>query len=59
MRNKYNLARRLYVPKASLIGSGETSFRRASDKRMYPIRLSTLCRPQDIQVVELTAPALP
>ena len=58
-RNKYGLARRLYVPKASMIGSGETSFRRAADKRMYPIRLSTLCRPSDIQVVELTAAALP
>jgi hypothetical protein len=59
MRNKFNLARRVYVPKASLIGSGETSFRRASDKRMFPIRLTTLCRPQDIQIVDLTAPALP
>lgn len=59
MKNKFGLARRLYVPKASMIGSGETSFRRASDKRMYPIRLSTLCRPQDIQIVDLTAPALP
>jgi hypothetical protein len=59
MKNKYGLPRRLYVPKASMIGSGETSFRRASDKRMYPIRLSTLCRPSDIQVIELTAPALP
>lgn len=59
MQNKQGLARRLYVPKASLIGSGETSFRRASDKRMYPIRLTTLCRPQDIQIVDITAPALP
>lgn len=59
MRNKFGLARRIYVPKASMIGSGETSFRRASDKRMYPIRLTTLCRPQDIQIVDVTAPALP
>lgn len=58
-RNKYGLPRRVYVPKASMIGSGETSFRRAADKRMYPVRLTTLCRPQDIQIVELTAPALP
>lgn len=58
-RNLYGLARRTYVPKASLIGSGETSFRRAADKRMYPVRLTTLCRPSDIQIVELTAPALP
>lgn len=59
MRNKFGLARRIYVPKASMIGSGETSFRRASDKRMYPVRLTTLCRPQDIQIVDVTAAALP
>lgn len=59
MRNLYGLARRMYVPKASMIGAGETSFRRAADKRMYPVRLSTLCRPSDIQIIELTAPALP
>lgn len=58
-RNKFGLARRVYVPKASMIGSGETSFRRAADKRMYPVRLTTLCRPQDIQIVDITAPALP
>jgi hypothetical protein len=58
-RNKFGLPRRLYVPKASMIGSGDTSFRRASDKRMYPVRLTTLCRPSDIQVVDLTAAALP
>jgi hypothetical protein len=59
MQNKFGLARRIYVPKASMIGSGETSFRRASDKRMYPVRLTTLCRPSDIQIVDITAPALP
>lgn len=58
-RNKFGLARRTYVPKASMIGSGETSFRRASDKRMYPVRLTTLCKPTDIQIVDVTAPALP
>lgn len=55
-RNKFGLPRRTYVPKASMIGSGETSFRRASDKRMYPIRLTTLCKPGDIQIVDLVAP---
>jgi hypothetical protein len=54
-RNKQGMARRLYVPKASLIGSGETSFRRASDKQMFPIRLTTLCKPEDIQIVDITA----
>lgn len=58
MRNLYGLARRIYVPKASMLGSGETSFRRAADKRMYPVRLTTLCKPTEIQIVDVTAPAI-
>lgn len=54
-RNFNGMARRLYVPKASMTGSGEVSFRRAADKQMFPIRLASLCKPTDIQVVDLTA----
>ena len=55
MANSKGLARRIYIPKASAIGSGEVSFRRASAKRMYPMRFTSLCRPQDIQIVDITA----
>lgn len=55
MRNSFGLARRLYVPKCSASGSGDTNFRRASDKRTYPIRFASVCKPSDIQIVEITA----
>lgn len=58
-RNFNGFARRLYVPKASITGSGEVSFRRAADKQMYPIRVASLCKPSEIQVVDITAPATP
>lgn len=54
-RNFNGFARRLYIPKASMTGSGEVSFRRAADKQMFPIRLASLCKPSDIEVVDLTA----
>lgn len=55
MRNFNGFARRLLVDKASVTGSGEVSFRRAADKRMYPIRVASLCPPTGIQVVDITA----
>lgn len=58
-RNFNGFARRIYVPKVSITGSGEVSFRRAADKQMYPIRAASLCKPTDIQIVDITAAALP
>lgn len=54
-RNFNGLARRLYVPKVSITGSGEVSFRRAADKQMFPVRAASLCKPTDIQIVDLVA----
>lgn len=58
-RNFNGFARRILIPKTSMFGSGQVSFRRAADKRMYPIRVSSLCKPSDIQIVDVTAAALP
>lgn len=58
-RNFNGLARRLAVPKMSITGSGEVSFRRAADKQMFPIRAASLCKPSDIQIVDITTAALP
>lgn len=55
MRNNLGLARRIYIPKVSATGSGDTSFRRAADKRTYPIRFASMCKPTDIQIVDITA----
>lgn len=54
-RNFNGMARRLYVPKVSVTGSGEVSFRRAADKQMFPVRVASLCKPSEIEVVDLTA----
>lgn len=54
-RNYNGLARRILVDKTSVTGSGATSFRRAADKRMYPMRVASLCPPSGIQVVDITA----
>lgn len=58
-KNKFGMARRIFVPKMISAGSVETSFRRASDKRMYPLTLGSICATSDIQITELTAPATP
>jgi hypothetical protein len=55
MRNFNGFARRIYIPKASLTGSGEVSFRRASDKRMFPTRAASLCKPSEIVITDLVA----
>ena len=56
-RNFSGYARRLWIPKVSITGSGEVSFRRSADKQMFPVRAASLCKPTDIQVIDITAPA--
>lgn len=56
MKNFKGLARRIYIPKMSVTGGGETSFRRSADKRLYPVRFASLCKPSDIQIIDITAP---
>jgi hypothetical protein len=56
MRNFRGFARRIYVPKVSITGSGDVNFRRAADKRAYPMRVVSLCKPSEIQIVDITAP---
>lgn len=58
-RNYNGFARRLYIPKVSATGSGEVSFRRAADKQMFPVRFASLCKPTDIEVVDIVAAPLP
>jgi hypothetical protein len=59
MRNTFGLARRIYIPKVSATGSGDTAFRRAADKRTYPIRFASICAPSEIEIVDITGVALP
>lgn len=57
MRNFNGFARRIRIPKVSVSGSGEVSFRRSADKRLYPIRVASLSAPTDIEIVDITASA--
>lgn len=57
--NLKGFARRILIPKMTAVGSGETSFRRAADKQMHPMRWSMMCKPTDVQIVDITAAALP
>lgn len=54
MKNNKGFARRIYIPKVSVSGSGEVSFRRAADKRLYPIRAASLSAPSDIVITDIT-----
>lgn len=58
-RNYNGMARRIYIPKGSMTGSGEVTFRRAADKQMFPVRLASLCKPSEIVIVDILAAALP
>lgn len=55
MRNAVGLARRIYIPKMSTAGGGEVSFRRAADKRTYPMTLTSLCKPTEILITDMLA----
>lgn len=47
----------IYAPKWSQLAETSTAFRRAADKRMYPVAFQTLCKPGQIVVIEFTEPA--
>lgn len=56
MRNYAGRPRRVVLGKASATGSGETSFRRSADKRTYPFRVASICKPSEIQIIDVVAP---
>jgi hypothetical protein len=57
MLNRYGLPRRILIPKFVIATDVETSYRRAADKRMYPFEGSSICPVEDVQIVDVTAPA--
>jgi hypothetical protein len=56
-RNFTGRARRLFISKTSITGSGDTGFRRAADKQTFPIRVASICKPSEIEIVDVTAAA--
>lgn len=53
MRNLAGKARRIHVPKASVLGSGEVGFRRSAAARMYNLMCTSLCKTTEIQVIDV------
>lgn len=55
MRNSLGFARRIYIPRGTFTGSGDTEFRRAADKRLYPLRFNSNCNISQILITEMSA----
>lgn len=54
-KNRQGFARRFYIEKATIGGSGDTEFRRAAGARLFPIQIDAVCDPTAIKVVDITA----
>lgn len=52
--NANGYPRVFYIPKVNSAGQVQTAFRRAADKRMYPVTLNALCDLSQIQVIDIT-----
>jgi hypothetical protein len=52
--NSLGYPRVFYIPKVNSAGQVQTAFRRAADKRMYPVTLNTLCDLSQIQIIDIT-----
>lgn len=53
--NAEGFGRIIYAPKWTQLSNITTAFRRASDKRTYPVEFATVCKPSEIVVVNFTA----
>lgn len=58
-QNKQGFARRFKLGRMMSGGSTETAFRRAANKRMYTLELSTIESLSNITITDITAAALP
>lgn len=50
MQNTLGFARRLFIPRATLASGGATAFRRAASKRLYPLTITAICKPEEITI---------
>jgi hypothetical protein len=57
--NSFKKARRLLVPDVTSVAEVETAYRRAEEQRMYACTFTSLVPPEDVEIVEITADALP
>lgn len=55
--NKFGFYRRFLIPKMVIASDVETSYRRAAEKRMYNFEANSICPIEDVEIVDMTAPA--
>lgn len=48
----------IYAPQWTQLSNSSVNFRRSAAKRMYPVVFSTICKPSEIRILNLLAPAL-
>lgn len=53
--NAEGFGRIIYAPKWTQLANASVTFRRAADKRTYPVQFETVCKTTDIQVINFTA----
>jgi hypothetical protein len=56
-KNQLGFARVFSIPEMMSAGTVATAFRRAASQRLYPTTFNTVCPFEQIQVIDLTAPA--
>lgn len=57
-KNDLGFPRVFYIPKINSAGQVQTNFRRAADKRMYPITLNSLTDLSNCQIIDIVSTAL-
>lgn len=55
--NSFGMARRMLVPDVTSVSEVETPHRRAEQQRTYAVTFTSLVPPEDVDIVEITAPA--
>jgi len=53
--NAEGFGRLIYAPRWTQLSNAQVSFRRAADKRSYPVQFETVCKTTDIQIINFTA----
>jgi len=56
MQNAEGFGRIIYAPAWTQLSNATVNFRRASDKRIYPVQFETVCNTAAIRVLNFTAP---
>lgn len=55
--NAEGFGRIIYAPAWTQLANASVTFRRAADKRTYPVQFETVCKTSDIRIVNFTAAA--